>query len=717
MLLLINYHLIMKKTVLCCVGFLCSLTMSLAQGSVEDDLLKAAGSFYVYDYNETQVLTPTPEGYKPFYISHFARHGARYCTSEYGRLFDWLTKAADAEKLSDYGREFLSRYEPFYQHVEHCSGNLTGVGKAQHRAIARHMYERFPEVFDGNTHIEAVSTESPRVIMSMWSYLSQMVALDEDIDINADASARYAPWLQPTLSTSPYYIKGLMNPGRRADEAVRKYYDNVVPCKEIVEKFFVSMDVLEKDLKITPEKFISTLHGVVCGTRCLDEFQGCFDDVFTPEQLSKVWQGASARFFLEVASYEGSTALMYDYAAFTLGQIIEAADADIASGKTQLRLRFGHDSGLSPLLAFMNINGFGRSTASFDEAVEIFPNYSVPMGSSLQLIFYSNGSGDVLVKALHNEREAVLPFEAVQGPYYRWSDFKAHYAQKISSSRKKIEETSRKQRQLAVSLQAGLHTLKAFDWEWDNVGRSKVEAAGATINVFGGAQTISIVRFPIDVYSVSIVSSVGAEAMVTSAFGNEYKALAAINGSYFDGKLMPTTYVKDDGEVVSERISDGIYRSNAMIRIKDKKGHHIDIVPVPDSSTTVKSAKDCYEAVVSGPILIDQGVSVKYENTPSTLKSVFYGNRHPRTLVGYTTDGWVYLVVVDGRFPGKAEGMSIFELRTLAEALGLFEAVNLDGGGSSALWNRQDGVINHPSDNKTFDHKGQRRVPNAIIVR
>ena len=85
--------------------------------------------------------------------------------------------------------------------------------------------------------------------------------------------------------------------------------------------------------------------------------------------------------------------------------------------------------------------------------------------------------------------------------------------------------------------------------------------------------------------------------------------------------------------------------------------------------------------------------------------------------MGYTSDGWLYLISVDGRFSGKAEGMSIFELRTLCQALGLHEALNLDGGGSSALWTSQDGVISHPSDNHVFDHKGERIVPNAIIVR
>ena len=43
-------------------------------------------------------------------------------------------------------------------------------------------------------------------------------------------------------------------------------------------------------------------------------------------------------------------------------------------------------------------------------------------------------------------------------------------------------------------------------------------------------------------------------------------------------------------------------------------------------------------------------------------------------------------------------------------------AINLDGGGSSALWSKETGVINHPRDNRKFDHEGERSVPNLIVV-
>lgn len=701
----------MKKIVLSCLCVLSSLGL-FAQSNEEilkQDPCKAACSFYVYDYKTVQEMTPAPEGYQPFYISHFARHGARYCTSEYSRIYNWFSKASAEGLLTDAGKDFFARYEAFYNKVKDCSGNLTGIGKEQHRTIARNMYQRFPSVFEGPTHVEAVSTESPRVIMSMWSCLSELVALDQDIDLNADASGKYASWLQPALASQPYYIKGAFSPGKSAKAAANAYFEENVPWKTIVEKFFVNADVLTGALKATPEKFIGSLHAVVTDTYCLDEDQGIFDDVFTSEELYKIWKGLSAHYFLDVANYENAGSLVLDYSAFTLGQIIESADADIASGAAQLRLRFGHDSGIAPLITVMNLNGYGRKTASFEEGLDIFPSYCVPMGASVQLIFYRNAEGEILVKVLLSEKEAQLPFEPLQGPYYRWSDFKAYYLPRIKASKAKINNI--------LAQEKGLASLKSTDWGWKALEGTKVETGGATVNVFGSMQTISMVRFPIKSHVVSVYDSQGANAAVTSALGEAAGAIAAINASFFDKKKVPTEYVKDEGKVVCDRPANGASRSNGMLRIKDKKGRSIDILTVVDSATTVDAANGWREAIVSGPVLIEDGKIVDYLTDRKKMSGKFYPRRHPRTLMGYTEDGWVYFIVVDGRFPGQAEGMTVLEMQILCQSLGLYEAMNLDGGGSSTLWTKEFGVMNHPYDNKVFDHKGERKVPNALIVK
>ena len=697
----------MKRIAALLLLIICAVHMGLAQGSSQEAIrqnpLKAAGSFYVYDYADIPALTPAPEGYEPFYISHFGRHGARYCTSEYDSVHDLFTRAAEAGVLTPAGKDFRARYEAFYKEARYCKGNLTGVGQAQHRAIAQHLFQRFPAVFQGPTHVEAVSTESARVIMSMWSCLTRLQALDPDMDIHADASARYASWLQPSLSSNPYLVKGWFDKGEAVEKAYEAYFDQTVPWKAIAEKFFTSADVLNT-FKVSPRKFIDSMNSVVVGSYCLDEGRGAFDDVFSADELVQVWKGASARYFLHMARFEGSQCLMVDYAAFTLEQIIRSADADMASGSTQLRLRFGHDSGIGPLLVLLDANGCGRTTGSFEESLDIFPSYLVPMAASLQLVFYKNAEGEVLVKLLVNEQEATLPLPAVQGVYYRWTDFKAHYLPLVPAAKRKIATSE------------PLAALKAVPWNWQPVGQSQVEVAEASVKVFGSVQQISMARFPMQAHRVSVVESDGPKAAVTSEFGTRNKALAAINGSYFDKDVMPVTFVKDEGKVLCQRTTDGGTRCNGMFRIQDKKGRKVDILTV-DASNTAQAARGWREAIVSGPVLLEEGAPVIYEDDGSRELRRFYNHRHPRTLLGYTTDGWIYFIVVDGRFPAQADGMSIAELQVLCESLGLYEAINLDGGGSSTLWAEDTGVLNHPYDNKQFDHAGERVVPNAIIVK
>lgn len=67
----------------------------------------------------------------------------------------------------------------------------------------------------------------------------------------------------------------------------------------------------------------------------------------------------------------------------------------------------------------------------------------------------------------------------------------------------------------------------------------------------------------------------------------------------------------------------------------------------------------------------------------------------------------------------ETTGVSIPELAHLIRVLGGSDALNLDGGGSTTLWMEQtpdNGVLNCPSDNRKFDHQGERSIPNIIYV-
>ena len=114
------------------------------------------------------------------------------------------------------------------------------------------------------------------------------------------------------------------------------------------------------------------------------------------------------------------------------------------------------------------------------------------------------------------------------------------------------------------------------------------------------------------------------------------------------------------------------------------------------------------------PLLIMDGFAVELPYYKG-----FSDKRHPRSVV-FGKDGKVCLMVIDGRSKGNAAGMTLDEVQRYLVSIdggkGCTSAVNLDGGGSSTLWTAKDGIINHPSDNSKFDHKGERRVANSIAA-
>ena len=111
-------------------------------------------------------------------------------------------------------------------------------------------------------------------------------------------------------------------------------------------------------------------------------------------------------------------------------------------------LRFGHDDRLGPLHILMGINGADRDPEDPYEVKNIYQNWQTCKACNIQLIFYApkkkvkgmakgqwsmvTGQDDVLVKALLNEREATLPIPTTQYPYYRWSDLRQYYLDKLA---------------------------------------------------------------------------------------------------------------------------------------------------------------------------------------------------------------------------------------------------------------------------------------------
>ena len=79
--------------------------------------------------------------------------------------------------------------------------------------------------------------------------------------------------------------------------------------------------------------------------------------------------------------------------------------------------------------------------------------------------------------------------------------------------------------------------------------------------------------------------------------------------------------------------------------------------------------------------------------------------------MGYTKDNKLIILVIEGRHPGIAEGVTLIQEARIFKELGCWEALNLDGGGSSCL------LINGKETIKVSDASGQRPVPAVFIIK
>jgi exopolysaccharide biosynthesis protein len=229
-------------------------------------------------------------------------------------------------------------------------------------------------------------------------------------------------------------------------------------------------------------------------------------------------------------------------------------------------------------------------------------------------------------------------------------------------------------------------------------------------SLFNAAQSVNILE--VDLNQANIQISIAADPtkrILTSDFAKEKNAIAAINGTFFNMKNGGAVMlVKQDGKIInpSKGYSE---RSDGALTID---GNKVKIIAADSADANWADNLKAPNVMVSGPVLLTDG-------KPTELsKASFNTLSHPRSAIGITDDNKLLLVAVDGRSE-SGSGMSLFSLTTLLQTLGARDAMNLDGGGSTTLYVKnqtQNGIVNHPSDNKKFDHEGERKVANAILV-
>ncbi len=215
------------------------------------------------------------------------------------------------------------------------------------------------------------------------------------------------------------------------------------------------------------------------------------------------------------------------------------------------------------------------------------------------------------------------------------------------------------------------------------------------------------VRLPASVpLRVEVAADTADGRETPSSIARRTGACAVLNGGYFDMQTgVPVGLVVRGGRVEAPAFTSAT-RDGARYAVRrgafgrsaagpeiawvggDESVACASDAPIPNrpdapASTTAPCRPwTVDEALAAGPVLVRGG-----QDAVATEAEVFWGshaNRHPRSAIGLAPDGAVWLVVVDGRQP-VSRGVTREELAALVRGLGATEALNLDGGGSSAL--------------------------------
>ena len=402
---------------------LCAQTVSPLD-ELKADPRKAYGTDYPYSFEKVK-LTKAPKGYKPFYISHYGRHGSRYYWSDrlYYELDSLLTKAHQKQLLTAEGEAFYNKFMASKEELKTGISELTQLGWEQHQFIARTMYNNFPQVFKKGGNVLAISSLSGRCVLSMSAFCQELVQCNPKIEIREQSSRFTLDGVVPTDRQNPVKHRfPRVTPRYEKNKDRFKYEDNL--RDKIIPRVFTSTEGLPGNLHHIGSNLINLYTSLPSIGH-----EGMMGNIITDQEIVDQWENSN------LGSYSWVFGPQNDMIP-VLQDIIRKAEAAINGTSDHIAdLRFGHDTCLGPLTVLMGLNGADKDPEDPYEVKNTYQNWLTGKASNVQLIFYRKGksSSDILVKCLLNGHEVRLPVPTDNYPYYRWSDFRQFYTARCQS--------------------------------------------------------------------------------------------------------------------------------------------------------------------------------------------------------------------------------------------------------------------------------------------
>ncbi len=420
----------MKLKQLIIIGLMCICCAPLGAQTTQEEMLsnpdKTGGVYLAYPLDFAP-QTPAPKGYKPFYISHYGRHGSRYLIGDrdYKWVLDLFAEAHAKQALTELGEDVYQRLQQIWVEAEGHGGDLTPLGVRQHRGIAERMYTSFPEVFKGNPFISARSTIVLRCAMSMVAFGDRLKELNPGLRISYEASQKYMSYLNFHTDESNRFTSSQNGPWA---EEYRKFEEAQARPARLIASLFKDKEFVLK--RVNPKEVMWGFYWIAVDMQNM-ETKVSFYDLFQPQELFDLWQCINYRFYAGDANHAGGNGIVMANAKPLLQNILDSANDAIRNGGTAATLRFGHDGNVIPLVALMHIENLAVAASDPYQLYKVWSDFKVvPMAGNVQIIFFRNEKGsadDILVKIMHNENEVHIPVQTDKFPFYKWSDVEHYY--------------------------------------------------------------------------------------------------------------------------------------------------------------------------------------------------------------------------------------------------------------------------------------------------
>ena len=406
---------------------------------------RAANNMHSYEFFELKD-TPAPKGFKPFYIEHYGRHGSRYEDNHTfaNAAMAGFAKLDSLNLLTDTGKKLYSEVSALVNEHIGMEGVLTPRGAREHQQIAARMAERYPEIFKNKDRqeVSCFSSTKQRCILSMTNFSYSLKDKFPKLAFTFTSAERYMSYINPSLHVrrpgSQPAARPAMPAGARPAGGTgfggfggpRPQQAPGIDLTRFLTPLFTDYDAALAQLS-NPESFVKAIYSAGGLCQVLD-FMGIdiFRTYFTPEELTYFWKSWNNQsYMMWGGSQENGDNIRYAVRPLLMDFVEKADDALKDGSHRAADFRFGHDTTILPLAALLRIDDTQHRSLPFQQANEMgwYSFFQVPMATNCQMVFYKNKKNEVLVKVLYNEKEVDIPgVEPVAGPYYKWSDFRAH---------------------------------------------------------------------------------------------------------------------------------------------------------------------------------------------------------------------------------------------------------------------------------------------------